>query len=59
MLLLHTGEYSPKYCSTLTTIQILSLVEAPVLEKYGHNKALQQAVEDIKKLENINLVQVY
>lgn len=47
------GNIHPKYRSSLKAIQILSLVEIPVLEKHGHDKVLKKAVEDIKQLEEV------
>ena len=41
------------YRSTLNAIHLLCLVEAPLLEKYGHDKILSPAINDIKKLEKV------
>lgn len=41
------------YRSTLEAIQLLCLVEAPLLEAYGHDKILEPAIEDIKQLEEV------
>ena len=41
----------PSYRCTLSSIQLLCLVEVPILEKYGHDLILKPAIEDIKKLE--------
>ena len=43
----------PMYRSTLNAIYLLCLVEAPLLEKYGHEKILSPAINDIKKLEKV------
>ena len=47
------GNINPIYRSSLNAIQLLSLVEAPVLEQYGHDEVLQLAIRDIKKLEQV------
>ena len=47
------GNINPIYRLSLNPIQLLSLVEAPVLEQYGHDKILQLAITDIKKLEQV------
>ena len=44
----------PMYRSTLEAIQLLCLVEAPLLEAYGHDKILEPAIKDIKQLEEVN-----
>lgn len=49
------GNIRPTYRSTLSSIQLLSLVEVPVLEKYGHDAILKPAIEDIKKLEGVRI----
>ena len=46
---------SPKYRSSLKAIFILCLVESPILIQYGHDKILETAVNDIKKLEEVNI----
>ena len=60
LLLLYVGCYyytlgniHPSYRSTLSSIQLLCLVEVPILEKYGHDLILKPAIEDIKKLEEV------
>lgn len=47
------GNIRPKYRSALKAIQILCLVEVPLLEKYGDDQILAPAVEDLKKLEEV------
>ena len=47
------GNINPIYRSSLNAIQLLSLVEVPVLEQYGNDKVLQLAIRDIKKLEQV------
>lgn len=47
------GNIRPAYRSTLSSIQLLSLVEVPVLEKYGHDAILKPVIKDIKKLEEV------
>ncbi|XP_065897824.1 uncharacterized protein [Dysidea avara] len=45
------GNICPMYQSTLEAIQLLCLVEAPLLGEYGHDKILEPAIKDIKQLE--------
>ena len=49
------GNIHPMYRSTLEAIQLLCLVEAPLLEVYGHDKILEPAIKDIKQLEKVTL----
>ena len=44
---------SPKYRSSLKAVFKLCLVESPILIHYGHDKILETAVNDIKKLEKV------
>ena len=44
------------YQSTLEAIQLLCLVEAPLLGEYGHDKILEPAIKDIKQLEKASAV---
>lgn len=47
------GNVSPKFRSSLKSIQLLALVEKPVYDKYGMDKILEPAIADIKELEKV------
>ena len=49
------GNIHPIYRSSLNSIQLLCLVEAPVLDQYGHDKVLELAIKDIRKLEQVHM----
>lgn len=53
------GNIHPMYRSSLNSIQLLCLVEAPVLERYGHDKVLELAIKDIRKLEQVHMHKCY
>lgn len=55
LLLLQLGNIHSIYRSSLNSIQLLCLVEAPVFDQYGHDKALELAIKDIRKLEQVHM----
>lgn len=44
------GNVQPKFRSKLSTIQLVAIVESPVLMSYGMDAVLLPIVNDIKKL---------
>lgn len=50
------GNVSPKFRSSLKSIQLLALVEKPVYDKYGMDKILEPAIADIKELEKVMFI---
>lgn len=45
------GNLSPKFRSKLSVIQLIAIVEAPVMTSYGMDAVLRPFVDDVKKLE--------
>ena len=46
------GNIDPKYRSGLHTIQLLSVVETQILQKYSIHEILESFMFDIKQLES-------
>jgi len=44
------GNVPPKFRSKLSAIQLVAIVETPILSIYGMDAVLQPIVDDIKKL---------
>ena len=53
------GNLSPKYRSTLKSIQLLALIKNVHIKKYGIESVLECITCDIKKLEKVNDSKVY
>ena len=47
------GNLSPKYRSQVSTIQLVALVKASFISKYGMDAVLKPFVDDLKKLVRI------
>ena len=53
------GNIDPKYRSGLHTIQLLSVVETQILQKYSIHKILESFMSDIKQLESVSTSYMY
>jgi len=56
MLYYQVGNLSPYLRSKLKSIQVVAVTKAPLITKYGIDPILQPFVNDIKKLEQVRLV---
>ena len=52
------GNISPKYRSSLWSIQLLIAVESNMLVRYGSDKILQPVLDEIKQLECVSLTKI-
>lgn len=50
------GNLSPKYRSSLRSIQLLIAVKSNLLVKYGADKILEPVLEEIKQLESVSFI---
>ena len=51
------GNLSPKYRSSLHSIQLLIAIKSNLLIKYGVDKVLQPVLEEIKQLEMVTFIE--
>ena len=50
------GNLSPKYRSSLQSIQLLIAVKSNFLVRYGADKILKPVLEEIKQLESVRFI---
>ena len=49
------GNLSPKFRSSLSSIHLVSIAKSSVIQKYGPDKILEPFMDDITKLEKVNI----
>ena len=50
------GNLSPKYRSSLVTIQLVAIVNYPLRQRYGHEAILRPFIDNVKALESVSNV---